>query len=88
MTQTALWDVDRPTRAYARRWTARCDDCERRVWAEDSLRMCPDGRRRGEHCRRAWMRAHRRLHIPQHIPVRPPGDIPGQLDLTAADPPP
>jgi hypothetical protein len=63
----------------------RCDDCGRRVQAAESLRVGPDGKRRGDKCRRAYNRARRRLTIPVTITVRPPGDIPGQLAITDPD---
>ncbi|MEU8196362.1 hypothetical protein AB0C10_21500 [Microbispora amethystogenes] len=69
-----------PVRRGGRR-KPRCDDCKHPVWAEESLRPGPDGRRRGDKCRRKYARLHRRLHVPARVPVRPPGDIPGQIDL-------
>lgn len=81
MTQP-LFDVPapQPTKAPVRpgrrrrRWT-KCDDCGRRVWAYDSLRVCPDGKRRGDKCRRKaarkwrlWRPPRRRSGIPQMRP--------------------
>lgn len=84
--QLALWTPRRRRgRRRGRRWVPRCDDCGRRVKAAESLRVGPDGRRRGDKCRRAYNRARRRLIIPQTIPVRWWRDIPGQLDLTDPD---
>ncbi|MDH2425746.1 hypothetical protein [Sphaerisporangium sp. TRM90804] len=53
----------RPRRSKRRRPGPICDDCHRRVWASDSLRAGPDGRRRGDKCRRKANRRWRRLRL-------------------------
>ncbi|MGP3917653.1 hypothetical protein [Nonomuraea sp. 10N515B] len=85
-TQLALWTPRRRGRRRRRgRWVPRCDDCGRRIRAAESLRVGPDGKRRGDKCRRAYNRARRRLCIPTAIPVRTWRDIPGQLAIPDPD---
>lgn len=60
----------------------RCDDCGRRVRSPASLRIGPDGKRRGDKCRRKYQRSRQRLITPAVIPVRTWRDIPGQLAIT------
>lgn len=85
--ELTLWDDPAPRRVRRkprRRW-ARCDDCQRRVWAADSILVGPDGKRRGDKCRRAWARSRRRLRITSTVTVRPPGLIPGQTAIPIHD---
>lgn len=82
MKQLALWTSRR--RQTGRR-VLRCDDCGRAVHAAEALRVCPDGKRRGDKCRRKYNRARRRLVLSPMIPIRWWRDIPGQLDLTDSE---
>ncbi|MCK2214268.1 hypothetical protein MF672_010765 [Actinomadura sp. ATCC 31491] len=85
--QLPIWELPAPPRRR-HRWQPRCDDCGRRVRATESLRVGPDGKRRGDKCRRAYNRARRRLVVPMVIVVRDPGHIPGQgeIELPRAGP--
>jgi hypothetical protein len=74
VTQPPLFDVPEPPeaeppprRSRARRRAARCDDCHRPVWAPGSLRVGPDGKRRGDKCRRKAARLWRRWKPPRWV---------------------
>ncbi len=82
MTQPPLWDddPDPPARSRRRR-VPRCDDCGRRVWSHDSLRVGPDGRRRGDKCRRKLARLTPRVRLALGR-VRRMAPGPDQLTIT------
>ncbi|GAA3027629.1 hypothetical protein [Streptosporangium longisporum] len=77
-------DLEERPRRRRTGWVAKCADCNRRIWAESSLRR-RFGRHLGGGCYRKRVRASRRLVISQTFTVRPPGHIPGQIAITDLD---